>query len=121
MTNKSAETAICQHCPDGHASPTTRPWAVFVASECDGDGQPTHLYVAPTAGQHVAESDAEWARKLLNLDQFRDDIARAIHDGPNAQEQYRRAGIPVHPWSSCPYRDQYHADADAVLDLFKEV
>jgi hypothetical protein len=39
---------------------------VFVASEVDGDGQPTHLYVAPTAGQHVAESDAEWARARLN-------------------------------------------------------
>lgn len=58
--------AACPHCPDGHAQPESRPWAVFVASEVDGDGQPTHLYVAPTAGQHVAESDAEWVRTRLN-------------------------------------------------------
>ena len=58
--------AGCEHCPDGHAQPESRPWGVFVASEVDGDGQPTHLYVAPTAGQHVAESDAEWVRARLN-------------------------------------------------------
>lgn len=58
--------AGCEHCPDGHADPESRPWGVFVASERDGDGQPTHLYVAPTAGQHVAESDAEWVRARLN-------------------------------------------------------
>lgn len=57
----------CEHCPDGHENPESRPWAVFVALERDGDGQPTHLYVAPTAGQHVAESDAEWARARLNM------------------------------------------------------
>jgi hypothetical protein len=39
---------------------------VFVSQERDGDGEPTHLCVMPTAGQHVAESDAEWARQMLN-------------------------------------------------------
>lgn len=63
--HEQARTA-CPHCPDGHAQPASRPWGVFVASEVDGDGQPTHLYVAPTAGQHVAESDAEWVRTRLN-------------------------------------------------------
>lgn len=76
--------AACPHCPDGHAQPESRPWGVFVASEVDGDGQPTHLYVAPTAGQHVAESDAEWARARLNEAATRtrvistEDIAAAI-------------------------------------------
>lgn len=56
----------CPHCPDGHPDPASRPWGVFVAAERDGDGQPTHLHVAPTAGQHVAESDAEWVRQQLN-------------------------------------------------------
>lgn len=60
------DRAVCEHCPDGHSDPTTRPWAAFVASERDSDGQPTHLHVAPTAGQHVAESDAQWVRGLLN-------------------------------------------------------
>jgi hypothetical protein len=61
-----SDDLACDHCPDGHSDPTGRPWAAFVADERDGDGQPTHLYVAPTAGQHVAESDAEWVRRRLN-------------------------------------------------------
>lgn len=58
----------CPHCPDGHARPRSRPWGVFVASDRDRDGQPTHLYVAPSNGAHVAESDAEWLRALINED-----------------------------------------------------
>lgn len=56
----------CEHCPDGHADPTSRPWGVYVAAERDGDGQPIYLRVQPTAGQHVAKSDAEWVRERLN-------------------------------------------------------
>ncbi len=47
-------------------------------------------------------------------------VARAIHDGPNAQEQYRLAGIDPHPFDDCKYRDQYMADAEAVLDYLGE-
>lgn len=55
----------CPHCPDGHRRPESRPWSAYVASERDGDGQPTHLRVEPSAGAHVAETDAEWLRQLL--------------------------------------------------------
>ena len=59
------EPADCPHCIDGHREPQTRPWAAWVATERDSDGQPTHLRVAPTGGAHVAESDAEWLRELI--------------------------------------------------------
>lgn len=55
----------CPHCPDGHESPLTHPWAVYVGPQRDGDGQPTHLIICKTGGQHVAESDAEWLRQLI--------------------------------------------------------
>lgn len=55
----------CPHCPDGHGDPYARPWGVFVASDRDSDGQPTHLYVAPSNGAHVAESDATWLWQLI--------------------------------------------------------
>lgn len=59
----------CPHCPDGHDSPLCKPWGVYVAPTRDGDGQPTTLHVAPSNGAHVAESDAEWLRTLINGDQ----------------------------------------------------
>lgn len=49
------------------------------------------------------------------MDELRVVVARAIHDGPNAQAQYVKEGIPVHGYGECPYRDQYLADADAVV------
>lgn len=55
----------CLHCPDGHEPPSRTPWAVWVGTERDGDGQPVMLHVAPTAGAHVAEADAEWLRGLI--------------------------------------------------------
>ena len=64
LSGRSA-TADCEHCIDGHRSPLSRPWAAWVGAERDSDGQPTHVRVAPTAGQHVAESDAEWLRDLI--------------------------------------------------------
>ncbi|MDJ1370647.1 hypothetical protein [Gulosibacter molinativorax] len=48
-------------------------------------------------------------------------IARAIHDGPNAQAQYRAAGIEPHPFGECAYTDQYLADADAVLAVLADL
>ena len=54
----------CPHCPDGHPSPDTRPWAVWV-TETRVDGQPPHLMAAPTNCAHVAESDAEWLRDAI--------------------------------------------------------
>lgn len=58
----------CAHCPDGHTLPDggSQPWGVYVSSERDGDGQPTQITVARSAGAHVAESDAEWIRQKLN-------------------------------------------------------
>lgn len=58
----------CPHCPDGHTPPTggSQPWGAFVSSHRDSDGQPTEIIVCRTAGAHVAESDAEWVRCVLN-------------------------------------------------------
>ena len=63
-----AQDMTCPHCPDGHTLPTggSQPWSAFVSSERDGDGQPTQIIVARSAGAHVAESDAEWIRHTLN-------------------------------------------------------
>ena len=59
----------CPHCLDGHTPPDggSQPWAVWVSAACDGDGQPTTIHVARSGGAHVAESDAEWIRKRLNI------------------------------------------------------
>lgn len=56
------------HCPDGHTPPTggSQPWSAWVGPERDGDGQPTTIHVARSAGAHVAESDAQWIRDRLN-------------------------------------------------------
>jgi hypothetical protein len=59
------EKLRCPHCPDGHGSPFRGAWAVWVASDRDGDGQPTHLIVTTTEGTHVAEEDAEWLRQVI--------------------------------------------------------
>jgi len=57
----------CPHCPDGHTPPDHgQTWGAFLSSERDGDGQPMQIIVARSAGAHVAESDAEWARARLN-------------------------------------------------------
>lgn len=58
----------CPHCPDGHTPPTrgSQPWSAWIGPERDGDGQPTTIHVARSAGAHVAESDAQWVRDRLN-------------------------------------------------------
>ncbi|MFZ3592276.1 hypothetical protein [Streptomyces sp. BH104] len=57
----------CPHCPDGHMPPEHgQPWGAYVSPDRDGDGQPTQIIVARTAGAHVAESDAAWIRTRLN-------------------------------------------------------
>ncbi|MEU8723547.1 hypothetical protein [Streptomyces antimycoticus] len=58
----------CEHCPDGHtpADSGSQPWSAWVGPERDGDGQPTTIHVARSAGAHVAEADAEWIRARLN-------------------------------------------------------
>lgn len=57
----------CPHCPDGHTPPDHgQPWGAFIGPQRDGDGQPTQIVVARSAGAHVAESDAEWIRARLN-------------------------------------------------------
>jgi hypothetical protein len=65
---ESAPTSNCEHCPDGHtpANAGSQPWGVYVGPETDGDGQPTTIHVARSAGAHVAQSDAEWIRKQIN-------------------------------------------------------
>lgn len=118
--------SACEHCPDGHENPESRPWGVFVASERDSDGQPTHLYVAPTAGQHVAESDAEWVRAKLNdtteLERLRN-FAKEIEElalswshyeaypyGPGAEESAYANG----------YQSATESAADTLQDKIKE-
>lgn len=61
-------TDECKHCPDGHTPPTggSQPWSAWVTQERDGDGQPMTISVARSAGAHVAESDAQWIRDVLN-------------------------------------------------------
>jgi hypothetical protein len=59
------EEKACPFCPDGHEHPLTHPWSVQIGPQRDGDGQPTHLIVAKTGLQHVAESDADWLWKLI--------------------------------------------------------
>jgi len=57
----------CPHCPDGHAPPDHgQTWGAYLSPGRDGDGQPTQIIVARSAGAHVAESDAEWIRARLN-------------------------------------------------------
>jgi hypothetical protein len=65
MAHQVADSPECPHCPDGHRDPLTRPWAVYVTTVLDGDGQPNSLIVGPTNCAHVAESDAEWLRDLI--------------------------------------------------------
>ncbi len=63
-----APAGDCDHCPDGHtpADQGSQPWNAHVGPERDGDGQPTTIHVARSAGAHVAESDADWIRQRLN-------------------------------------------------------
>lgn len=53
-------------------------------------------------------------------DDLRTTIARAIHDGPNAQSQYDEALIPRHGFDDCEWSEQYFADADAVIVALDE-
>lgn len=59
-------TKKCPHCDPHHGSPARTSWGVRVAPDRDGDGQPTHLIVQPSAGAHVAEEDVEWVRWCLD-------------------------------------------------------
>ncbi len=56
--------AGCPWCPDGHRDPNRRPWSVSMKRRDDGE-PPAVLQVAPSAGGHVAESDAAWLRELI--------------------------------------------------------
>ncbi|MCQ6250884.1 hypothetical protein [Streptomyces malaysiensis] len=59
----------CPHCPDGHTPPDHgQPWGAHLGPERDGDGQPTTIHVARTAGAHVAEPDVQWVSDRLNGD-----------------------------------------------------
>ncbi|RCG31915.1 hypothetical protein DQ384_05060 [Sphaerisporangium album] len=68
-TTPGAGATGCPHCPDGHARPLSRSWGVYVAPTRDGDGQPTTIHIARSDGSHVAASDAEWIRRLIDGDQ----------------------------------------------------
>lgn len=71
----------CPHCPDGHREPASKPWNVLVHPGRDGDGQPTKLIVARPAGEHVAESDADWVYEVLRA---------AVGQLPSPQEPHRQ-------------------------------
>jgi len=68
--------AGCPHCPDGHK--VHQPWGAWVRPHRDSDGQPVSITVMPSAGAHVAESDAEWIRELLNHHDLDADHAVAL-------------------------------------------
>ncbi|WP_326804916.1 hypothetical protein OIE49_29465 [Streptomyces sp. NBC_01788] len=72
----------CPHCPDGHQPPTSgsQPWGVWVGPARDGDGQPTTIHVARSAGAHVAETDAEWMRHVLNHQPDPETLCRLPHE-----------------------------------------
>lgn len=61
----AAQRSDCPHCDPEHRDPASRPWNVHVGPERDADGQPVRLYVQPTNGAHVAESDAAWLWQLI--------------------------------------------------------
>lgn len=61
----AAQRSDCPHCDPEHRAPTSRPWNVHVGPERDSDGQPVRLYVQPSNGAHVAESDAAWLWQLI--------------------------------------------------------
>jgi hypothetical protein len=62
-----APAGECEYCPDGHtpADGGSHPWNVYVGPERDADGQPIRLYVQRSAGEHVAQSDADWIHARL--------------------------------------------------------
>jgi len=66
-------TEKCPHCPDGHTPflGGSHPWNVYVGPEVDADGQPTHLVVMRSAGEHCAQSDADALYELINHPQAR--------------------------------------------------
>lgn len=90
----------CPHCGDGHTRPTGRYWGVYVAPARDGDGQPTTLHVAPSNGSHVAESDAEWLRALIDGDQT---SASQIVDEILAPLK-AQVGVAEHEWQAATRR-----------------
>lgn len=57
----------------------------------------------------------------MSTESLRTAVARAIHDGPNAQAQYVQAGIREHMFDDCSWREQYLADADAALDVLTDI
>ena len=46
---------------------------------------------------------------------LRHEIARTIHDGPNAVMELSTMGLAPHPWEACVHQDTYLADADALI------
>jgi hypothetical protein len=59
----------CEHCPDGHTPPDHgQPWAAYLVPAEGEAGKPTAIHVARSAAAHVAESDAQWVRDVLNGD-----------------------------------------------------
>lgn len=59
------ESEACPHCSPFHGDPNNRAWGVFVGPQRDGDGQPVFLYVCPSNGAHVSDSDAQWLREVI--------------------------------------------------------
>lgn len=86
----------CRHCDPSHGSPHRAAWGVRVASEVDGDGQPTHLIVQPADGAHVAQPDADWLWLLIRDRQCAhvDALPEPAPEEPNREPQlsHRRLG-----------------------------
>jgi hypothetical protein len=60
----------CEYCTEhgyDHRRVGSKPFGVFMASDRDSDGQPTHLSVSYAAGEHVGEGEAEYVRRALRV------------------------------------------------------
>lgn len=87
----------CPHCPDGHRPPNSKPWGAHLGLERDGDGQPTHIRVERPAGEHVAESDAEWMWSVLRIGITATDLAFLLAEIDRLNDDLDAAGNQ-HEW-----------------------
>lgn len=62
---RASDADDCPHCDPHHGNPSVKSWGVLVGPRRDSDGQPMYLYVQPSNGAHVAESDATWLWELI--------------------------------------------------------
>ncbi len=62
-----SEVVECPHCGPFHGVPSRCSWQVRVGEGRDVVGAPVRLWVEPADDGHVAETDAEWLRLLIDV------------------------------------------------------